>query len=184
MSDTMAMSGEGRGRLDYTDVPDQATFFAKIAQREATLKALRENGLTGPAANPALDDSWADSYRRDLYRALNRQAPFDRYLLKVWSKVQSAGWETGEKYRLAATFGTSDDWKIAYMMAKVSYDKMRAESLRVQYAEARGDDEPGQWRAFAAEGAGPDGQALDPGLAGFVQRAMGEVGIIGRGGGL
>lgn len=135
MSEFSSILPGDRNRVDYGGVPSEQEFFAKIAQREATIHSLRQNTEAIPGIGPVPPGT---QYRLDLINRLDRQSPFERYLMTVWENVQTAGWATGEKFRLSKLFGTSDDWQIAFLMAKATFEKAEAEKVRKAYAGGDG----------------------------------------------
>lgn len=135
MSEFSQILPGGRNQTDYGGIPTEQEFFAKIMAREQALAALNVNANGGPGGAGQLPGDAGQAYRNQLIARINRQSPFDQYLLKVWAKVQNSGWATGEKFRLAKLFGTSDDWQIAFLMAKSTFEKKEAEKVRMEYAE-------------------------------------------------
>lgn len=134
MSEFSAILPGGRNQTDYGTIPTEAEFFEKLMRREAALTALNQNAVGGGAGGiKPLEEG--RPYRLSLINRINRQSPFDKYLVEVWGKVQESGWATGEKFRLAKLFGTSDDWQIAFLLAKSTFEKKEAEAVRVSYAE-------------------------------------------------
>lgn len=118
-----------RSALGYDTVPSEAEFFAKIDRREKTLSALQANIKTPLAGGES-------GYRVDLIERLNRVHPFEKYVMKVWRNVQSAGWSSAEKARLVHMFGTDDDWKIAFHIAKKHWEDANQNVLLARYRNA------------------------------------------------
>ena len=118
--------GTQRDRTDYShDAPSQQEFFAQIQQRETALKALHDNTNLSEEGK---------EYRESLVSLIDRQSPFERYVINVWERVQRAGWNSAEKFRLKALFGTDDNFKIAYMMAKKEFAKLQQDAIINSYA--------------------------------------------------
>lgn len=154
---------QDRGRADFVNVPSKEEFFRRIKDREATLKALNEN--VGGLAQ-------GQEYRDALISAINRQSPFERFLLSVWGRVQSVGWSTAERARLAAVFKTNDDWEIAFKVAQSEFRRVEKERVVKQIAL------PEIVSAFADEDLGGGGRlALGEGQHSWYVFARGAAGL-------
>lgn len=129
--DFQKVLGTNMDRTDYAGAaPSEQEFFGRIAQRETTLAALAKNA----DGDDALPNEEGRRYRLNLISRIDRQSPFERYVIEVWGRVQAAGWGTAEKFRIAALFGTDDNFKIAYLMAKSAFEKAEAAKLQEAYA--------------------------------------------------
>lgn len=96
-------------------IPTETEFFMRMETRQFAVRSLSHAGAELPADQ-------GRAYRQVLIQRANRQAPFDDYMLKLWSRVKGAGWQCGEKHRLVNIFGTTNDWQLAYLLAKATFE--------------------------------------------------------------